>query len=118
MDESHWLDKFFGIEVAHEVDTDCPQRKVPVRLERLWRSGLVCHAALPPLNGQRWLPCIPIGERTSCDGCPIQEASLAFLQHGLQSSTKMEQWLGEMERSAKRPPTITVGDNGSGNGGG
>ncbi len=116
MDESHWLEQFFGIEVAHAVDTDCPQRKVPVRLERLWRFGLVWHAARPSLNGQRWLSCIPPGERTSCDGCSIQEASLAFLQHGLQSSTEMEQWLGEMERSAKRPPTMTVWDNGPGGG--
>ena len=117
MDESHWLEQFFGIEVAREVDTDCPQRNVPVGLRRVWRSGLVCRAALPSLNSQRWLPCIPAGERTSCDSCPIQEASLAFLQHGLQPST-MEQWLVAMERSAKRPPKITVWDNGSGNGGG
>lgn len=108
---------FFNLEAGQAIDADCPQRNVPVRLGRLWRSGLVCRAALPSLNGQQWLSFTPPGERTSCDGCPIQEASLAFLRNGVQSPTETEEWLQKMERFAKRPPTMTVWDKGSGGGG-
>lgn len=118
MSEPDWFERFFHLEVGIEANVVCPRREVSVRISRVWRFGLVCQQALPPLNGQRWLPCVPEGERTSCDGCPIQETSRAFLRDGAQAPTETERWLDTMERSAKRPPTMTVWDDGSGNGGG
>lgn len=118
MDDAHWLERFFDLEVACTVETDCPQRNVPVRISRGWRFGLVCEHVLPPLNGQRWLPLASVQERHGCDGCPIQEVSRAFLRNGAQPPTETDRWLDEMERSAKRPPTMTVWDDGSGTEGG
>lgn len=112
MDEPHWIEQFFALEVGHEVCADCPQRNVPVGLRRIWRSGLVCEHALPALNGQQWLPFIPVHEQFGCDGCSIQEVGRALLRNGAQAPTETERWLDEMERSAKRPPTMTVWDNG------